>query len=186
MNGNNQLEGFPSPFEAAQYIKRHLTEFTRAGPKLLQLQHDAILVRNAARDRGDGQGTGDAQLLYAKLTEMRNQWVQAMEYLDRLPALVPGLGVVIAPLALWAAGAAVMVVSVAAVIIKVINGMPAAERGLQLIERGTATPEQIANVFERIETGGSSLSGDVGGIMKMALIGGIALMAFQFAKTVRT
>lgn len=126
--------------EAAQdYLRARWAEFLNMGPRIIDLQHEAALVAQRARARGDEAGVAAAKLEIAQLGELNlaHGWAVDTYQLERVGQAI-GLG------ALPALVPAAIFSSLALVVIWAFRAFQASERKLELIEAGVMTPAQAA------------------------------------------
>lgn len=158
-------EAVRSSAEAAkQYLRDQWAAFLALGASIIDLQHEAALVAQRARQRGDLAGELAAKDEIAKLGELNqaHSWAVHTYELEGLGQRL-GLGAVpaIVPAALFS--------SLALVVVWAFRAYGASAEKLRMIEAGTLTPEQAAALDpgpspQMLFTGATD-------IMKLALAG---------------
>lgn len=125
---------------AKQYLRARWTEFLALGPRIIDLQHEAALVAQRARARGDAAGEAAAKQEILRLGEMNKAHGWAIDTYN-LKEVGQALGLGAVPVA-----GALAFSSIALVVLWAFRAYAASAEKLRLIEAGVLTPEQAAQL----------------------------------------
>lgn len=151
------------------FIRRQWSRFVDLGPRIQDLQHRAAVLAGEAKRRGDLERHRLAKEVIRKLGRLREIHGKVLERVagmaDALGIENTGVGAIpfVAPMAVGA---------LALVVLWVFRSYAAQERKLDMIEAGTLTPEQAAELDPGSPPAqAAGLIGEATGLLKWAALG---------------
>lgn len=159
---------------ALAYLRERWAEFLSLGPRIIDLQHEAALVAQRARERGDLAGEAEAKASILKLGELNKAHGWAVDTYN-LESVGKALGLGAVPLVVPAA----VFSALALVVVWAFRSFEAQAEKLRLIDAGVLTPEQAA----ALDVGPSPqmLFTGAANIGKLALWGAALWVVYQLA-----